>query len=597
MGDSSETLSEAECHSPKPSVQNGKKLPTGNRTHHKAMTNILSVNPSEKTSRRKNTDIDIVKPRDFNFYSRTTTVQNINAADDEDDSTESGDVELYIKRGLKKKPSKQSSRGGIVSDLNVYRKSVDPKSFDSRRKLERDPPFAAVTTPPPKTDSGDVISTRRRRRKSSIRSSNEKAHNERKSSRSETPKKKRDDHKKKKNVDNDGLLKQTTILPEAKHIATPSPHDLYNDQKSPLGKSSPSNKTSEKKEESSRSKKKESPTEKKSHKKEKSNLFTTFTNIFRKKAKRKSMKKPPAKPVDSKPAPVVIESPLRSEDKEKKHRSLEIRGSRRNSKLSDSKSSRFSATITKTIPGLFGLGETRGSRVFGRDIKSLVTMEDPIPKVLRQIVEYLREKGILTVGLLRIPGSQEEIMSLKALQDKGQLPSFEGKDPHDVAGLLKVFLKELPQPLIPATLNMKVNGLVGQYIKEKDTRTKRDEQIFLEELRDLIYSIPQPNFEILRYLISFLKDVVDNAKQNLMTVDNIIKCIVPTMRCVPAFFFYPLMHFQFFFGEEALKLKEKRFTFNHTNFQLFREDGKPTEEFLKLLQEEESKFKRRQKNN
>jgi len=48
-------------------------------------------------------------------------------------------------------------------------------------------------------------------------------------------------------------------------------------------------------------------------------------------------------------------------------------------------------------------------------------------------------------------------------------------------------------------------------------------------------------------------EVTKYASINKMTIDNIIKCIVPTIGCPPALFFYPMGNMTFFFGEEKLE--------------------------------------------
>jgi len=206
----------------------------------------------------------------------------------------------------------------------------------------------------------------------------------------------------------------------------------------------------------------------------------------------------------------------------------------------------------------------------------------------------LIEKGLDVVGLLRIPGSQEEVNSLRKKVDEGQEFSFQDKDPHDVAGLLKSFLREMPQPLIPSSSNARVNALVNNYLKDKDkkgTDLANLELKLLEELRQVLERLPRPNYDILKYLVQFLRIVVAHEETNLMPIDNIIKCIVPTVRCAPAFFFYPITHYDFFFEGRSLPQNGEKLVAIDT--QWWGKDGAPSEEFLKLMQREEEQYKKK----
>lgn len=56
-------------------------------------------------------------------------------------------------------------------------------------------------------------------------------------------------------------------------------------------------------------------------------------------------------------------------------------------------------------------------------------------------------------GLLRIAGSVANVQKLKLDLDKGLIGdmanTFDLTDSHDVASLLKIFLRELPVPVVP----------------------------------------------------------------------------------------------------------------------------------------------------
>ncbi len=51
--------------------------------------------------------------------------------------------------------------------------------------------------------------------------------------------------------------------------------------------------------------------------------------------------------------------------------------------------------------------------------------------------------------MCRVPGDIDEVNSLKLEVDKGRLPMGNLRDPHVPASLLKLWFRELEDPLIP----------------------------------------------------------------------------------------------------------------------------------------------------
>lgn len=61
--------------------------------------------------------------------------------------------------------------------------------------------------------------------------------------------------------------------------------------------------------------------------------------------------------------------------------------------------------------------------------------------------------GLHEVGIFRLPGQASRIQALKDLYDSGSQEDFAStEDVHTVASLLKLYLRELPQPVVPFVL-------------------------------------------------------------------------------------------------------------------------------------------------
>lgn len=100
------------------------------------------------------------------------------------------------------------------------------------------------------------------------------------------------------------------------------------------------------------------------------------------------------------------------------------------------------------------------------------------------------------MGIYRISGENRIIHSMKDALNQGDevAPIVEKAYVHDLTGLVKLFLRELPNPLIPF-------DFYHAFI-EANNLEDYDERLF--SIRDLIWRLPQANFYLLRRLIEHL---------------------------------------------------------------------------------------------
>uniref|UniRef100_A0A6B2LBT0 Rho-GAP domain-containing protein n=1 Tax=Arcella intermedia TaxID=1963864 RepID=A0A6B2LBT0_9EUKA len=185
--------------------------------------------------------------------------------------------------------------------------------------------------------------------------------------------------------------------------------------------------------------------------------------------------------------------------------------------------------------------------VFGVRLEELSTPQTPIPYFIKTTLQYLlTDEAILTTGVLRVSGSMEDIFRYQQMFDMGKEVNFSALNAsvHDVAGLLKLFFRKLPEPLIPELYNSQVYHLL-----ELKNQGDIDEKDLMDMMRDVILQLPKENLEIFRVLVEYLGFVVAKSSINSMPIENIMKCIVPTIGCAPLVFYYPILQYQFFFSE------------------------------------------------
>ncbi|KAF9955188.1 hypothetical protein BGZ72_003960, partial [Mortierella alpina] len=119
-----------------------------------------------------------------------------------------------------------------------------------------------------------------------------------------------------------------------------------------------------------------------------------------------------------------------------------------------------------------------------------------------------------------VPGSHASVQKLKKMFDTGKdhnLLAMEGIDPNDIATLLKLYLRELPTPLLPAIFLEQFQSLIST-----------DRQI-CHTLRGILIRLPRPNYVVLSYLCHHLSRIAAHSEKTKMNVSNLGVVFAPTL--------------------------------------------------------------------
>jgi len=123
----------------------------------------------------------------------------------------------------------------------------------------------------------------------------------------------------------------------------------------------------------------------------------------------------------------------------------------------------------------------------------------------------------------RLPGRSMVIRQLQEMFDRGERPALTADDPanvvldtHTVASLLKSYLRELPEPLVPYDIYEPVMTIITREVPVVGERRAA------MKLGDLLASrLSQANYNTLHYVCQFLADVADCSEDNKMNVTNL----------------------------------------------------------------------------
>lgn len=165
---------------------------------------------------------------------------------------------------------------------------------------------------------------------------------------------------------------------------------------------------------------------------------------------------------------------------------------------------------------------TKGKvKIFGGTLKAAVAIsKHPVPRVVKDCITYLRAHGLDEVGLFRIPGNYVNVETLKKGFDDGIDVSFENA--HDCGAVLKLYLRELKEPLIPFAHYEHFLAVQKKYGSDQASHATEDYRI-------LMSSLPQANRDLLGYLCAFLEEVAEHEQNNRMNVKNVAIVFAPNV--------------------------------------------------------------------
>lgn len=94
------------------------------------------------------------------------------------------------------------------------------------------------------------------------------------------------------------------------------------------------------------------------------------------------------------------------------------------------------------------------NKVFGVSLEELVVnTPDMVPTILKQCASVVEEYGLSSVGIYRLSGTSSKIQKMKLKFEHGDPNPISEEDLTDInniTGVLKLWFRELPNPLFPA---------------------------------------------------------------------------------------------------------------------------------------------------
>ncbi|KAK7159656.1 hypothetical protein R3I94_005864 [Phoxinus phoxinus] len=162
-------------------------------------------------------------------------------------------------------------------------------------------------------------------------------------------------------------------------------------------------------------------------------------------------------------------------------------------------------------------------QVFGSSLSSLYQREaSTVPRFVWMCIEHVEKTGLGVDGLYRVSGNLAIIQKLRFAvnhDEKVNLGDSKWEDIHVTTGALKMFFRELPEPLFTFSF---FNDFIAA-IKMPDYKHK------VQTVKDLMKQLPWPNQDTIQVLFKHLKKVIQHVVENRMTTQSVAIVFGPTL--------------------------------------------------------------------
>eukprot|EP01120_Amphizonella_sp_Union-15-10_P013121 TRINITY_DN6053_c0_g1_i1.p1 TRINITY_DN6053_c0_g1~~TRINITY_DN6053_c0_g1_i1.p1 ORF type:complete len:692 (+),score=151.91 TRINITY_DN6053_c0_g1_i1:77-2152(+) len=185
--------------------------------------------------------------------------------------------------------------------------------------------------------------------------------------------------------------------------------------------------------------------------------------------------------------------------------------------LGFSTGSRIPKHFSKTLKESFNLSSERGEK-----------------HIVENCVRSLLKQAISVEGVLRVPGNKASIYRLRDSVEQGTEIHYDKEDPFDIAGLLKLYLYELPDSLFPENIYKEAEAKFAPW-KENQIEKATTEQIndLIKTFKLWIKKFPKENLIVWQWLMRLFKILVVHRETTKMTPSAIITSIGPSIFLCP----------------------------------------------------------------
>ncbi|XP_074664472.1 rho GTPase-activating protein 45 isoform X2 [Strix aluco] len=186
-------------------------------------------------------------------------------------------------------------------------------------------------------------------------------------------------------------------------------------------------------------------------------------------------------------------------------------------------------------------------QLFGQDFtKASQSSSDGIPFIIKKCISEIEKRALKTKGIYRVNGVKTRVEKLcQAFENGKELVELSQASPHDISNVLKLYLRQLPEPIMPFRLYNELMGLAkeslqggeakgksgkgGPELVDKGADTDKVVVNLVLKLKELLKELPWENMATLQYLLQHLRRIVEVEQDNKMTSSNLGIVFGPTL--------------------------------------------------------------------
>ncbi|XP_038649802.1 rho GTPase-activating protein 29-like isoform X1 [Scyliorhinus canicula] len=183
--------------------------------------------------------------------------------------------------------------------------------------------------------------------------------------------------------------------------------------------------------------------------------------------------------------------------------------------------------------------------LFGVDFtQAAKNSSDGIPFIIKKCTSEIESRALNIKGIYRVNGAKSRVEKLcQAFENGKDLVELSDLYAHDISNVLKLFLRQLPEPLLSFRLYNEFIGLAKESHNISDENDGKSSSLtahkkwstnigmkrILFKVKDLLRQLPQANYNTLRYLVGHLHRVAEKEEENKMSASNLGIIFGPTL--------------------------------------------------------------------
>ncbi|NXW24025.1 HMHA1 protein, partial [Circaetus pectoralis] len=186
-------------------------------------------------------------------------------------------------------------------------------------------------------------------------------------------------------------------------------------------------------------------------------------------------------------------------------------------------------------------------QLFGQDFtKASQSSSDGIPFIIKKCISEIEKRALKTKGIYRVNGVKTRVEKLcQAFENGKELVELSQASPHDISNVLKLYLRQLPEPIMPFRMYNELMGLAKESLQGGEAKGKSgkggpelvdrgadtDKVVvnLVLKLKELLKELPWENMATLQYLLQHLRRIVEVEQDNKMTSSNLGIVFGPTL--------------------------------------------------------------------